>query len=363
MISVSFNSARETVRSTLALSFAPADCVAVDYLLAPRRQVASVRGPSRATVARDRGDARPDRQPLHARVRVPGMHVVVTGGRGESGRWIVDRLADDHRVTVLDRDHPGADGHSAVDYRALDLTDAGATFDALTALDPDAVVHWAAIPVADTHTGTETYRNNTLATHAVLTAAGRIGARVVQASSDGAYGFFFAAETPLPESLPITEDHPLRPEDAYGLSKVVAEEVGATVARRDDVPVVSVRPSWIQVPGEYPCRDPAYVEDLAAGAGNFWSYVDARDVARLVAAALTADVSGHEAVNCVAGDNALGRPLLDLFGTHYGAVPDDAAVEGDDSAYSIAKARELLGWEPQHSWREAAEGEVPTPEV
>jgi UDP-glucose 4-epimerase len=291
------------------------------------------------------------------------MHVVVTGGRGESGRWIVDRLAEDHRVTVLDRDHPGADGHPAVDYRALDLTDAGVTFDALTALDPDAVVHWAAIPVAGTHPATETYRNNTLATHAVLTAAGRIDARVVQASSDGAYGFFFAEETPLPESLPIREDHPLRPEDPYGLSKVVAEEIGATVARRDGVPVVSVRPSWIQVPGEYPCRDPEYVEDLAAGAGNFWSYVDARDVAAMVAAALTADVAGHRAVNCVAADNALGRPLRDLFERHYGAVPEDAAVDGDDSAYSLRTAGELLDWEPAHSWRTAADAEVQVPEV
>jgi len=290
------------------------------------------------------------------------MHVVVTGGRGESGRWICDRLAEAHRVTCLDREHPGAEGHPDLDYRALDLTDAGATFDALTALDPDAVVHWAAIPVADTHTATETYRNNTLATHAVLTAAGRVGARIVQASSDGAYGFFFAEETPLPESLPITESHPLRPEDPYGLSKVVAEEIGATVARRDDVPVVSVRPSWIQVPGEYPCRDPEYVEDLAAGAGNFWSYVDARDVARMVESALTADVTGHEAVNCVADDNALGEPLAALFERHYGTVPE-GAPDGDDSAYSLAGARELLDWEPAHSWRGAADAESPTPEV
>jgi UDP-glucose 4-epimerase len=51
----------------------------------------------------------------------------------------------------------------------------------------------------------------------VLTAAGRIGARVVQASSDGAYGFFFMEETPVPDELPITESHALRPEDDYGL--------------------------------------------------------------------------------------------------------------------------------------------------
>jgi UDP-glucose 4-epimerase len=181
----------------------------------------------------------------------------------------------------------------------------------------------------------------------------------VQASSDGAYGFFFAEETPLPDAVPITESHPRRPEDPYGLSKVVTEEIAATVARRDGIRVASIRPSWIQLPGEYPCRDSEYVEDLGAGAGNYWSYVDVRDVVDLVEAALAGvregAFDGHEAFNCVAPDNALGRPLRELFEEHYGDVPDDYAVEGDASAYSTAKAGRVLGWEPTRSWQTARE--------
>jgi UDP-glucose 4-epimerase len=290
------------------------------------------------------------------------MDIVVTGGRGQSGRWVVERLAADHTVTCLDRRRPADGGHPAVDYLAVDLTEPGPVFDALTALEPDAVVHWAAIPAAGRRPGVETYRNNTLATHAVLTAAGRVGARIVQASSDGVYGFFFAAETPVPDHLPVTEAHPLRPEDDYGLSKVVAEDVAETVARRDGVPAVSLRPTWIQIPGDYPCRDEAYVSDLAAGAGNYWSYVDVRDVVDLVEAALTADVTGHEAFNCVGPDNALGRPLRDLMRTHFGRLPDDCTVEGDAAAYDVSKAREELGWRPTRSWREAADESVAPPE-
>ena len=289
------------------------------------------------------------------------MDIVVTGGRGETGRWIVDRLARDHAVTCLDYEHPGPAGHADAGYRALDLTDAGSVFDVLTDLAPDAVVHWAAIPVADTHPGVDVYRNNTLAAYNVLTAAGRVGADVVQASSDGAYGFFFADETPVPDELPVTEEHALRPEDPYGLSKVVTEETGKTVARRDGISVASVRPSWIQIPGEYPCRDESYVADLAAGAGNYWSYVDVRDVVDMVETALHADIAGHEAFNCVGPDNALGRPLVELMREHYGRVPDDCSVEGDDAAYSTAKAERVLGWEPTHSWRAAAEESVPEP--
>ena len=290
------------------------------------------------------------------------MDTLVTGGRGTTGRWVVDRLAEDHSVTCLDKALPD-EGHPDVAYRALDLTDAGAVFDTVTELDPDAVVHWAAIPVAGTHPGVDLYRNNTLAAHAVLTAAGRVDAPVVQASSDGAYGFFFAEETPVPERLPVPESHPLRPEDPYGLSKVVTEEIGRTVARRDGIRVASLRPTWIQEPGVYPCRDEAYVSDRSAGAGNFWSYVDVRDVVDMVEAALSADFEGHEAFNCAGPDNALGEPLVDLIRGHYGSVPEDCQVDGDDSVYSTEKAKRLLDWEPTRSWREAASEAVSPPDV
>ena len=291
------------------------------------------------------------------------MHIVVTGGRGTSGRWIVDRLAADHDVTCLDQTGSGEAGRSDVDYRELDLATAGGVFDVITEVDPDAVVHWAAIPVAGDHPGTDLYANNTLAAHNVLSAAGRVGADVVQASSDGAYGFFFADETPVPDELPITESHALRPEDPYGLSKVVTEEIGKAVARRDGISVASIRPSWIQEPGDYPCRSDEYVADRASGAGNYWSYVDVRDVVDMVEAALSSPLDGHEAFNCVGPDNALGEPLAELVAEYYGELPDDCTVSGDASAYDTSKATAMLGWEPTYSWREAADAAVPSPDA
>jgi len=304
--------------------------------------------------------------------------VLVTGGRGASGRWVVDRLADDFEVVVVDYDHPGLDVDPVpnVSFRAADLAERSEALDVVAAVDPDAVVHWAAIPVAGTHPEGRVFETNALAAKHVLDAAGRADAPMIQASSDGAYGFFFAEPTPFPDELPITESHPLRPEDPYGLSKVTAEAAAGAVARRHGVPAVSIRPSWIQYPGDYASRADEYVTDLDAGAGNFWSYVDVRDVADLVAAALAdlldenpaVDPGTHEAVNCVAADNALGRSLLDLLCESYGAVPEDCAVdedaldEGDDrGAYAIEKAERLFGWTPSRSWRDAADDAVSEP--
>lgn len=296
----------------------------------------------------------------------------MTGGLGRSGRWIVDRLVDDGwDVVCVDLHQPGyeVDARDGVDFRAADVAERAEAYELVAEVDPDAVVHWAAIPDPEHHAGGRVFETNVLATYNVLVAAGRADARVVWASSESAYGNPFREEPALPDAMPITEDEPLRPEDPYGTSKVVGEEVAEMVTRRYGVPVVSVRPSWIQYPGEYNCKDldiadddrPLSEIDLDHGSGNYWTYVDVRDVAGVVAAALEADVSGHEPVNAAAADIHLGRPTADAVEAFFGDLPDECALEGEQSALSTAKAADLLGWEPRHEWREAADADVPEP--
>jgi len=286
--------------------------------------------------------------------------VIVTGGLGGSGRWIVDRLASDgHDVVCVDQ--VGADSERPnVDVRVADLTEAGRVFDLVAEFDPDSVVHWGAIPDPLNHAGGEVFENNVISTYNVLDAAGRAGAKVVWASSESALGFPFAAETPPPDYLPVDEAHPLRPEDPYGVSKETGEAIARMVSRRDGVPVVSIRSSWIQYPGEYVCLGN---EPPAEGVGNFWSYIDVRDIASIVAAALETDIEGHEAVFAVADENYADRPTTDLFEEQFGAVPDPCDIEADQSSITNAKAADLLGWEPEHSWHDAADEDVPEPTV
>jgi len=288
--------------------------------------------------------------------------VVVTGGRGRSGRWICDHLAGEYHVVCVDLDHPGWEipTREHIDFKAVDVTEGVEVRDLFSEVEPDAVVHWAALPAPERHAGTRVFDTNVSATYNVIDAAGRTGADIVWASSESAYGLAFAEETPLPAYLPIDEAHPTAPEDPYGTSKVAGEEVAKMVVRRDGIDVASIRPSWIQYPGEYNCRDVA-TGDLAGGTGNCWSYVDVRDVATAVGAALDADLGGHEAFNVAAAENYVGRPTAALVEEQWGELPAECELDGDQSALSTAKARGLLDWEPQYTWREAADAHVPAP--
>jgi nucleoside-diphosphate-sugar epimerase len=290
--------------------------------------------------------------------------IVVTGGLGRSGQWIVDSLADDgYEVMCVDLSHPGwgTDGRENVDFRACDLTDFGRVADVFAGVDPDGVVHWGAIPAMGRTAGVEVFENNVLATYNVLVNAGRAGADIVAASSESSYGTVFAEETWLPDYFPIDEAHEQRPEDPYGTSKVVGEDVADMVVEKHGVQVASIRPSWIQYPGEYKCLGNR--DSPADGVGNFWSYVDIRDIVSIVTAGLEGDFGGHEAFLGVAAENYMDRPLADLVEAEFGELPDEFDVEGDGSAFTTEKARTMLDWSPEHTWRGAADEDVAEPQL
>jgi nucleoside-diphosphate-sugar epimerase len=289
---------------------------------------------------------------------------VVTGGRGLAGSRVVEHLAaEGWRVVCIDREVPVVDGPDGVAFRGGDLTDRGVARELIADADPDAVVHFAAIPTDGSHAGSRVFGTNVDSAYNVLDAAGRVGARTVWSSSVTAYGLF-DADADLPARLPVDERTPLRPASPYPTSKVAGEAVAGMVARRYGVPVASLRLALVVTSGGARSRrarerfDP---ERVSPGSG-FGTYVDARDVASLVAAALDADFDGHEAFVAAAPDNCLGADTADAVRAAYGRLPDACDLEGDDAFYSGEKAREALGWTPRHGWRdlEAESPRTPT---
>jgi UDP-glucose 4-epimerase len=291
--------------------------------------------------------------------------LVVTGALGTLGRWTVEELAGDYEILGVDLREPRESPYDAVEYLAADLTEQGPTWEILLDVEPDAVVHLGAVPGAGHRAGAETFVHNVASTYNVLTAAGEVGAEVVWSSSEATYGVTYRDEARPLDALPVDETHPQRPEDAYGTSKVVGEIIAERTVRHYGVPVTSLQPSWIQVPGDYDTPEvrESLDPDDPTPSGSLWSYVDVRDVARLVRRALDADGTGHERYIAVAEDNYVDAPTAEAIEAAWGDLAPDWEGEGDRAAFSAAKAKRDLNWEPAHSWRTAETETVDGPRL
>lgn len=291
--------------------------------------------------------------------------LLVTGALGTLGRWTVEELARDYEIVGLDFQEPERTPYETVEYLAVDVTEQGPVWELCIDLDPDAVVHLAAVPGAGHRSGGETFIRNVASTYNVLTAAGVVDADIVWSSSEATYGITYRKEARQLDFLPVDETHPQRPEDAYGTSKVVGEIIAERTARHYGVSVASLQPSWIQVPGSYETSAvrESFVLTDPMPSGSLWSYVDVRDVARMVRRALESDLSGHERYIAVAEDNYIDAPTDEAIEAAWGDYAPEWECNDDEAAFSSTKARRELGWEPVHSWRRAETKGVPGPEV
>jgi len=271
------------------------------------------------------------------------MRVVVTGGSGKAGRWVVGDLREHgHDVLNVDLVRDGsAHGLSIV----ADLTDLGQAHDVIRGAD--AVVHLAAIPAPELRPDGETFRVNALSTYNVFAAAVAAGVRrVVWASSETVLGLPFDTR---PAFAPIDETIEPRPESSYALAKLLGEEMARQFARRSGVPFVGLRISNIMEPDDY-AAFPSYQDDATIRKWNLWGYVDARDVAQAVRRGLDATTTGAEICIVAAADTVMTRPSAELMAEVFPDVPLTRPVEGRETLLSIETARRLLGYVPEHRW-------------
>ena len=279
------------------------------------------------------------------------MRLLVTGGSGRLGRWVVEELRGDHEVVVagLEETPPADAVRPGVRYEQADLTDAEAV--ARVAEGAEAVVHLAAIPSPTGREPEQVFANNMISTFNVVEAAIRQDARkVIYSSSGSALGFAFRFRDMGPDYMPMDEEHPLRPQDAYGLSKWLGEEILEAATRRTGIRTIVLRPTSVVGPEDYAERVPRML-DNAAGAGIF-AYVDARDFARAVRAALEDTAIEHDRFFITADDAMSREPLATAFPRRFpGSEAVCAGLTGSEGPISCAKAKRMLGYRPRHSWR------------
>ena len=147
------------------------------------------------------------------------MDVLVTGGSGMIGSYVVRELiAHHHQVTIFSRSPQAQHGVRAFAGDALNIAQLKAA-----CRGKDAIVHLAAIPNLQRYPPERVLQVNVMGTIHVLEAAVQEGvAQVVLASSNAATGYWRRHEIP-PDYLPLDEEHPCRPRDAYALSKCLNE--------------------------------------------------------------------------------------------------------------------------------------------
>ena len=153
----------------------------------------------------------------------------------------------------------------------------------------------------------------------------------------------------MPDYLPIDEDHPLRPVDVYGLSKEIGETVARAYAEKG-LETVSLRPSGVVTPDE--------LEQMKREGGRkptgfyAYSYIDSRDLAVAFRLAVERSIPSGTVLFVVADDSTVAEPLGDLYRRLKLGIGDKVrGLKGNMGVYSNARAKQLLGWQPVHSWR------------
>lgn len=284
---------------------------------------------------------------------MPTKRIIVTGGSGKAGHWIVKHLLEEGYEVVNVDSRPPRD--TLCRTIVADLTQLGQTVAAFSPFGTgnrtpyDGVIHMAAIPRAHEAPNDEVFRVNTLSTYNVLEACAILGIqKAAIASSESSYGICFASEFFEPQYLPVDEEHPQLPEDSYGLSKVVNEATAAAFHRRTGMQVISLRLGNILCPEDH-ADVIAHFSQPERRQRILWSYIDARDVAIACRLCIERDGLGCHPVILAADDTSSNIPSMQLIDRYLPGVNHfKGPFAKRESLIANDLAKSLLGWQQQY---------------
>jgi nucleoside-diphosphate-sugar epimerase len=271
------------------------------------------------------------------------MRVLVTGAAGLIGAAVLAHLAE-RGIPVTALVLEPAPGLRADRVVVGNAADPAAVEDAVR--DVTDVIHLAAIPTPTHDPGELVFGQNSLATYTVLDRAGRAGVRrAAIASSYAICGLPFARKPLRMPYLPIDTALPLQITDPYALSKQADEATAAMIHRQYGMSVVALRLPFVgTASGRLPWLAAQYAEDPGRGAADVWSYLDVRDAARALVAALRPAVAGNHVVYVAAPDTLAPQPTEWLVESCHPGVPRPVFA-GRSVPIDLTPARELLNFQ------------------
>ncbi len=289
--------------------------------------------------------------------------VLITGGSGRIGRHVIDKLRPTGvQIRVTDLKPCEYDDVEFVQGNITDLRDAKAATEGV-----DGVIHLAAIPV-ETGDADKIFDINVRGTFSILEACAQNHVkRFVLASSVVTYGVVDPTQPFVPHYFPIDENVPTVPDRNYGAAKVIGEDLCIAYSRRNGIDCISLRIASVMFP------DSPFWKSAVADIGNpehelvpgmpmtrfMWQYVHVNDVAQafvLATERLQTAGLGFDAFNIGAEDVFSSVPSLELIKRYYPNVPAllrPAEFVSDEhrTLFDISKAREMLGYKPEYTWR------------
>ena len=294
------------------------------------------------------------------------MRTVVTGGAGFIGSHLVDLLiSKGHEVVVIDNLSRGqlsnlskARETGKLTFVEADLLDIDFN-EFLGQHTPEVIFHLAAqidvrASVTDPLHDAET---NILATIRIADAARQHGVRKVVFTSSG--GSIYGE----PDSFPVSEDVPVDPHSPYAASKVSGEIYLNTYRHLYGLDCSHIAPANVYGPRQDPFGEAGVVAIFAqhllsgaptrvfGGGDNTRDYVYVGDVVRAFYLA-SGEIGGGMRFNIGTSVETSDRQLHTLVAEAAGSQDDPEfapARLGDvpRSALSYARAKEVLGWEPE----------------
>jgi nucleoside-diphosphate-sugar epimerase len=133
--------------------------------------------------------------------------------------------------------------------------------------------------------------------------------------------------------------------------KTLEEETARQLCRwYPDLSMIGLRFSNVMAPEDY-AGFPAFDADPALRRWNLWAYIDARDGAQAVRRALEHESAGPDVFIVANADTVMSRPNDELLEAEFPGVPVTRSVGAHETLLSIDKARRILGYEPEYTWR------------
>src|SRR3989344_1675318 len=283
--------------------------------------------------------------------------VVVTGGAGFIGSHLANTLAEvGYDVQVVDSLVSGKRERllKNIQLHTIDVRDMAACADIFS--EADTVFHLAALPRVQysIENPLETNDVNIGGTVSVLAAATRAGVRrVVYSESSSAYGD--------QETLPLHEEMSVRPKSPYGVQKHVGELYCKAYSEIHGLETVSLRYFNVYGPGFDPEGEYALVigkflkqrmegkpMTITGDGEQTRDFTHVRDVERAnILAMESGAVGAGEVINIGAGKNYSMNQIAAFIGGP--SVHIAPRVEPKHTLADNAKAKKLLGWQPQES--------------